>query len=167
MIELNNIKGFWSDTSEQNSNATGAWEGQILLQPDGWFEGIVNNHNDNDKSDNLIFGFYSPQTKIELLKISEEAESDNFYIFHGTKEEEGLVGEYSLIDLFKERQIGVCFIITNVSEKQEDASFLQERIDSYKLTMNVESKAFYEIATGIRNNILEKTNNKDPNPKSI
>lgn len=41
MGKLNDIKGYWNMSGGWDFNDNDMWEGRIILEEDGWFEGIV------------------------------------------------------------------------------------------------------------------------------
>ncbi len=69
-MKLMNIKGYWDSSYKSNFNEQNIWEGEILLQEDGWFEGIVNNPNSSYVENRFIFGIYLQDKAIELFKMT-------------------------------------------------------------------------------------------------
>ena len=41
MAKLIDIKGYWNMANDWTFDEKNVWQGQILLQEDGWFEGVV------------------------------------------------------------------------------------------------------------------------------
>ena len=58
MAKLMDIKGYWDMSGSFNFNDNDMWEGKILLNDDGWFEGIVVDPNSSYTEDRFIFGVY-------------------------------------------------------------------------------------------------------------
>ena len=44
-------------------------EGKMILEDDGWFEGLLDNQERGDLRKNLIFGYYYPNKEIDLYRI--------------------------------------------------------------------------------------------------
>ena len=56
MTKLMDIKGYWNMSGSFEFNDNDMWEGKILLDEDGWFEGIVVDPNSSYTEDRCIFG---------------------------------------------------------------------------------------------------------------
>lgn len=133
MAKLMDIKGYWSMSYGPFFNESDMWEGKILLEEDGWFEGIVNDPDSSFVGDRLVFGIYYPTKVIELLKVS-PASVSNPFIFRGKRDAKGYEGEFSVIKLFREHPYGACHIIT------QDVEYLKESNYSEVSERNVESE---------------------------
>ena len=68
MAVLNDIEGYWNLTgSRMIFYEDHMWEGSLLLEDDGWFEGIVKDKKIPYDGDIMIFGFYYPEKSIKLI----------------------------------------------------------------------------------------------------
>ena len=123
MAKLNDIKGYWDTSYGCDFNYNDMWEGKILLEEDGWFEGIVVDPNSFYKKDRFIFGVYYPNKVIELFKCTPIDVSAPF-VFHGTRDVTGYDGTFESIGLLGSTPCGVSRIITR------DAEFARENVDS-------------------------------------
>ena len=70
MSKLVDIKGYWNMSGGYDFNDNDMWEGKLLLEDDGWFEGIVNDPTSPYTGDRMVFGIYHPTKIIELLNIN-------------------------------------------------------------------------------------------------
>ena len=68
MEKLNDIAGYWDMSGNYKFNDTNMWEGKILLDESGWFEGIVKDPNSAYTGPRLVFGIYHPEKIIELIE---------------------------------------------------------------------------------------------------
>jgi len=160
MTKLNNIKGYWDATYSHCFNEVNMWEGKILLEEDGWFEGIVADTNSSYTGDRFIFGVYYPTKVIELFKFAPENISDPF-VFHGKMNANGYEGEFELIGLFGPSPYGISRITTqdiehdkeNVDKEIEE---LKSRIQNYKDNIMGEAgQSFYANSMAMRNSMCQ------------
>ena len=119
MKKLMDIKGYWDFAGNYSFNDRNMWEGKILLDDNGWFEGIANDPNSIYTGDRFIFGIYHPEKIISLIKVSPEEISSPF-VFRGKRDAKGYDGQLSVIRLFGEMECGVCHIITQYAESTKD-----------------------------------------------
>lgn len=160
MAKLNDIKGYWDATYSYDFNDINMWEGQILLEEDGWFEGIVVDPKSSYTKDRFIFGVYHPDKVIELFKFTPVSVSNPF-VFHGKRDAKGYDGEFELIGLFGSYPYGVSHIITQDAELARgnvDKEFeeLKSRIQNYKNnTMDEVGKSFYDNSIAMRNSMCQ------------
>lgn len=166
MGKLIDIKGYWNMSGNYDFNDNDMWEGKIILEDDGWFEGIVQDPHSPYTGDRMVFGIYHPTKVIELLKVAPMEVSAPF-IFRGIRDAKGYDGKFSTIDLFGEMPVGVSHIITqnvehlieigdsrekdrNVELEKED---LLKRLEAFK---EVDSfKDLYENTLAIRTQMSE------------
>ena len=94
--KLVDIKGYWNMSIGYSFNDNGMWEGKLLLEDDGWFEGIVNDLTSPYTGDRMIFGIYHPTKIIELFKVSPANVSDPF-VFRGQRTTIGYEGYFSVL----------------------------------------------------------------------
>lgn len=141
MTVLKTIKGYWNMNTSGNCdfNDNNMWEGQILLEDDGWFEGIVTDPGSPYKGDRMVFGIYHPDKIIELIKLSPANVSDPF-VFRGMCDAKGYDGEFAVIEALGEYRQGTSRIITqdvdyvDVDEKNilEERNHLLEKLGFFK-----------------------------------
>ena len=110
MAKLIDIKGYCNTSNKYEFNDDNMWKGQLLLEEDGWFEGIVNDAVSQCAEDKMIFGIYHPGKIIELFKVSSVNKSNPF-IFRETMDAKSNDGEFSTIGIFGEELCGVSHII--------------------------------------------------------
>ena len=175
MTKLIDINGYWNAFYEWNFNDQNMWEGQILLQDDGWFEGIVVDPNSSYKDDRFIFGVYYPDKIIELFKLTPQS-INNPFVFHGKRDAKGYDGQFEIIGLFGPKPYGNCHIITQFAEAvrqgtEEESQKLESKIQRYKDSMMDEtSKQFYENYIAIRTmikSVLRNYEGRNFNPEEI
>lgn len=166
MGKLNDIKGYWDMNYNYNFNDADMWEGRIILEDDGWFEGIVCDPASPYTGDRMVFGIYHPTKVIELLKVSPAEVSDPF-IFRGKRDAKGYDGEFSVLGFFGEMSCGVSHIITrDVALFQEhgdsevagrdveaETSELLQRIEAFK--SNSDFRELYENTLAMRKSMSE------------
>ena len=137
MSKLVDIKGYWNMSGGYDFNDNDMWEGKLLLEDDGWFEGIVNDPTSPYTGDRMVFGIYHPTKVIELLKISPANVSDPF-VFRGQRDAKGYEGQFEAIGLFGATPCGVSHIITQDAELNRgnvdlEVQELQSKIKRYKV----------------------------------
>ncbi|MBR4830939.1 MAG: hypothetical protein IKZ96_04210 [Bacilli bacterium] len=69
MTELYAIKGKWKNIDDNDYSEDDVWTGKLLVEEDGWFEGIVRDEMEEDV-DIFIFGIFKPDSRIEVHHIS-------------------------------------------------------------------------------------------------
>lgn len=160
MSKLFNIKGFWNMSNNYKFNKQDMWEGKILLEDDGWFEGIVVDPNSSYKQDRFIFGVYHPEKIIELLKFTPISVSAPF-VFHGLKDDKGYRGQFEQIGYIGSYPCGVCHICTQCANQikdnvEADIEELRSKIDSYKENIMDEfGEEFYNNTISMRSSICK------------
>lgn len=162
MAKLNDIKGYWDTSYGCDFNYNDMWEGKILLEEDGWFEGIVVDPNIFYKKDRFIFGVYHPNKVIELfIFIPVHVDDSAPFVFHGTRDATGYDGTFEYINLLGSNPYGTSRIITRDAELtrgnvDSEIDELKSRIQSYK-NNNMDScvKNFYDNYIAIRKSICQ------------
>ena len=160
MAKLMDIKGYWNMAYGWDFNDKDMWEGQILLQDDGWFEGIVVDPNSSYKEDRFIFGVYHPEKVVELFKFTPISVSAPF-VFHGKRDAKGYDGQFETIGLFGTMPCGNSHIITQYAETvrqgiDEESQKLEAKIQRYKDSiMDEPGKEFYENSIAMRRTMVE------------
>lgn len=160
MSKLNDIKGYWDMSYNYNFNDNDMWEGKILLEDDGWFEGIVVDPNSSYKEDRFIFGVYHQGKIIELFKFTPIDVSAPF-VFHGTRDAKGYDGQFETIGLFGSMPCGVSHLITQDAELvrgnvDSEKAELEAKIQRYKNSiMDEVGKEFYNNSIAMRNSMCQ------------
>ena len=160
MAKLIDIKGYWDMSDSFVFNDNDMWEGKILLNDDGWFEGIVVDSNSSYTEDRFIFGVYHPEKVIELFKFTPIDVSAPF-VFHGNRDAKGYDGEFETIGLFGAMPCGVSHIITQYAETvrentEVETDELEKRIQRYKQSiMDETGKEFYNNSIAMRNSMCQ------------
>jgi len=151
MKQLNYITGYWNMGDDHNFNDNNKWEGQLILEDDGWFEGIVNDPNSPYTDDRFIFGAYFPNVPaIELLKVT-PAEISAPFAFKCKRND----GRFYVIDELGEQPLGVCGMAIEKSANQ-DLTELQARINSWKDSISDdENSLLYENTAKMRKEFCE------------
>jgi len=139
MQKLMDIKGYWDFSGNYSFVDSRMWEGKILLDENGWFEGIANDPHLEYTGDKFIFGIYHPEKVIELIKVSPEEISDPF-IFRGKRDVKGYDGKLSILRMFGEQRCGVCHIITQYAEdRKQDINELDLESEKEELLKRIEA----------------------------
>ena len=167
MSKLMDIKGFWDmDGGIDNFIDENMWEGKIILENDGWFEGIANDLSSEYTGDRFIFGVYHPGKVIELLKVS-PARVSNPFVFRAKRDAKTYIGEFSAITTFGEHPCGTTLITTQDVQLMKDKGFSQvaerdvvaerrelaQRIETFKMGDNYPD--LYSNTLGIRKNLAD------------
>ena len=160
MAKLNDIKGYWDMSYGYNFNDNDMWEGKILLEDDGWFEGIVIDPNSSYTEDRFIFGVYHSDRVIELFKFTPINVSSPF-VFHGKRNVDGYDGKFETIGLLGTEPCGVSHIITQDAEAargnvDSEVLDLEMRIQRYKdSVMDDIGREFYNNSIAMRNSMCK------------
>ncbi len=155
MSRLMDIKGYWNEHSP-NFNEMDMWEGKLLLDDNGWFEGIVRDSNSSYTGDRMIFGTYYPTAAIELLKVSPPNVSDPF-VFRGNRDAKGYDGEFSVLGIWGEIPFGVSHIITQDVELAKDNGYTDDDRDIDKEIVELLEKIAAFKAKGYNRELYENT----------
>lgn len=160
MAKLMDIKGYYNMAYGRDFNDKDMWEGQILLQGDGWFEGIVVDPNSSYKEDRFVFGVYHPDKIIELFKFAPFSVSAPL-LFHGEREAKGYEGNFEKMELLNTVSCGSSHIITQYVETvrqgvEEESQKLEERIQRFKdIIMDGPGKTIYENIIDMRSVLVQ------------
>ncbi len=174
MSKLVDIKGYWNEfyikdymnkSCENDFNDNDMWEGKLLLEDDGWFEGIVVDPFSSYIENRFVFGIYFPDKVFKLYKFTPMSISNPF-VFHAKKDCEGYNGMFEIIGSLGSLPYGRCRILTshidvknNPVEQmaiEEDKRKLQEKIQAYKDNiMDDVGREFYENAIAQRSSLCK------------
>ena len=161
MSKLFDIRGYYDSSYEYQFNDRNMWEGKILLEDDGWFEGIVKDPSSMSYTDDrFVFGVYHPGKVIRLFKWTPTSYSSPF-VFHGEKASKGYEGKLDVIELFGSYPFGVSRIFTWEAEmirevSDNEVNGVRARIDRYKdLLMDDIGREFYNNSLAIRNSMCK------------
>ena len=69
MSELYEIESKYRALELDDYEAENTWSGKIIVEEDGWFEGIIREKTEEDV-DIFVFGIYLPESRIEVHTIS-------------------------------------------------------------------------------------------------
>ena len=156
MERLNDIQGYYDMSYSYNFNDYNMWEGKILLEDDGWFEGIVADPHSSYTEDRFVFGIYHPGKVIELYKFTPINVTSPF-VFHGSRDTKGYEGEFEVIGLFGTTSCGVSHIITRDAEASRvEVQELRTKIQRYKDSiMDTVGREFYNNTIAMRNSMSQ------------
>lgn len=155
MEKLIDIKGYWVTDGIRDYSDNDMWEGQFILNEDGWIEGIVTDHCSSYCGDMFIYGAFFPDFVIKLVKLTPSEISDPF-VFTAKKEGTEYNGKFDIIGYFGTTPFGECKIITELNEKQ-DIQELQARITKFKANTTDDEvvTSSYQNTFKIRSQFLE------------
>ena len=157
MTKIKDIKGYWDVTFSKEFNDIDFWEGKILLDDDGWFEGIVVDPNSPYTKDRFIFGVYHEGKVMELFKFA-PTEITSPFVFHAKKEKDSYEGTFDVIGIFGSTPYGACRINTKDLElnTEEEIEKLKDRIDKYKKeSMDMVCENFYGNTIDMKNSMIK------------
>jgi len=142
---LNYIKCYLDMSYEQKYDENNMWEGNIFIQENGFFEGIISNKESGNET--LIFGIYYPDKFIRMYKVNSVFTEKPFRL-DAKAEDESYEGNFYQIDLFGETMCGNCKIgITDRPlEEQNNVEivFFQKKLDYFKnKKLDALAKDFY------------------------
>ena len=135
------IKGYYNSSSEYEFNDSNSWTGQILLNDDLTFEGIVVDKGKND--DRLITGTLIDYQGISLIKFN--LLGFDPCSFYGFSDGEQILGLFDAMTPFRVITCGTCKILLSTSEKDKDfEAHLEERLASFRSQMDHFNKSLYK-----------------------
>lgn len=154
MEKIYNITGYWNMGFDYNFDEKDKWDGLIVLDEDGWFEGIVNNPANKKR---IILGMFIPEKGIEIIKIDE----NNMYplLYHCKKVRNSYDGEFNISGLLGEIRCGMAHITVteNTIIKENGKEELINLINNMK--KNILNS--YKTAVSLKPEILKRLNEKD------
>ena len=135
------LTGYWNLVGEYNFSEQRKWQGQIILNENGWFEGIAHDLDSSRNTSRLIFGLLEPEYGIYLYKMAPRTLCEP-QIIRGTFNEEVFDGEISAISFRGSLPIGVSRIKANEIEKEQMPVDFHQQIEEAK--EKTESTSFYD-----------------------
>ena len=175
MAKLMNIKGYWNTSNNWTFDEKDMDEGQILVQEDGWFEGIVRNPNSTYKEDRFVFGAFHEGKVIFLNKFTPIEESTPL-IFNGEFTGEDYRGELDYLSLAGNYRCGNMQMTAREIEHnlEHQNQELMVRLEDFKNKMNKVFNDMYQnmlaVRTEFSKEVLEMYNEKqriESNPKRV
>lgn len=142
---LNYIKCYFDMTYEQNYDDRDLFEGHILVESSGFFEGIVKNNTTNEET--IILGIYYPGKFIKMYKINERVCKKPIRL-ETQREDCYYEGNFYQIDLFGETPCGNCKIEISgrplEDENNMDALFFQKKMNYFmSVKLDALARDFY------------------------
>ena len=142
MSELYEIESKYRPLELDDYEAENTWSGKIIVEEDGWFEGIIREKTEEDV-DIFVFGIYLPESRIEVHTISPYIDR-RATVYNGRKSLDTFFGRYEIEDENFSYQIGEAIVKTT---EIDDAYFLctakelESRIKDFKeCTLSKSSK---------------------------
>jgi hypothetical protein len=155
------IQGYWNTSGTYDWNDRDMWTGQLLLEEDGWFEGLVVNPYSSYQEHRFIFGVYYPAKRIELYKCAPIGVSSPL-VFHGKRDAKGYDGPFEAIGILEGSiPSGISHIITQYVEPvrdsvEEETISLENQIQDYKeRRMDAINQEFYDTKVAMRKQLCE------------
>ena len=136
------LTGYWNLVGEYNFTEQRKWQGQVILNEKGWFEGIAHDLDSSKNTYRIIFGTYNEEQGIYLYKMAPRSLCEP-QIISGTKTEEGLDGEITALSFRGATPIGVSRIKTYEIKKEQIPEDFYEQIEEAK--ERTESTEFYNL----------------------
>lgn len=143
-----------------NINGESLWNGFILLESDGWFEGIVTDVANISKKNRFIFGVFHFDKIMELYSIT-SFDIASPLIFHLINSFNGYEGQIEEVDLFENMQYGISCVnigdyLVNNENKENEIKKLQLNIQNYKDSiMDDDEKFFYSNLFKTRSDLYQ------------
>ena len=160
MAKLMDIKCYWNVFDDHIFNDSNMWEGKIILNDDGWFEGIVFDKHASYTGGIFVFGVYHLGKVIHLFKL-QPSNPEIPILFHGKKDKNGYNGEFRAIDIYEQSVYGVSRIITQSAEQVRDNTYqeMQKLYSSIEECKNncidIIGKLFYDSYLEVRNSLCK------------
>ncbi len=167
MYDIRKILCCFDKHSDQIGNDKNILEGEILIEQDGWFEGIIFEQNSNYNKGQFIFGVYIENKVIYFYKIS-PINIDNSLKFYVNSYNDTYLGNFSIVTNIGESIAGNCSIKINKLEKEKEID-IKNNIDFIKVLLSYnESIDLYKnslqsrmsIISTVLNNYESNSNNK-------
>lgn len=137
MKYINKINGYIHGYDNQM-----LFEGMILIDDEGWVEGILTSPNKDSKK--FVFGFSYNEKVIELFGLA--LSNNNVALnFHVEEQSDEYNGQVLAINEVNQQLYGLCSLVMKDQELSSDFEVdkLEEKIESFKNNMDLYGKAFY------------------------
>lgn len=118
------------------------FDGKLLVNDDGWIEGVLNSPNKNLKI--FVFGFSYNEIVIELFGLT--LSNNNMTLdFHVEKQFDEYNGQVLAIKEKSQQLYGLCSLVTKRQELFSDSEVdkLEEEKERFKNNMDLYGKALY------------------------
>lgn len=145
MKSINEINGYIYGFDNQK-----LFKGKLLLDADGWIEGIISPNDDSNDEKQFVFGFFYPEKVIELFGLSL---MNNYTAlnFHTEKCADYYNGEVLIVNEDKQQPYGLCnMVIQKPKLDSEDtlceSGKLEYQIEEFKKNMDLYATTFYNEA---------------------
>lgn len=118
------------------------FNGNLLVNDEGWIEGVLNSSNKNLKI--FVFGFSYNEIVIELFGLT--LSNNNIMLdFHVEKQSDEYNGQVLAINKDSQQLYGLCSLVTKRQELSSDSEVdkLEEEKEMFKNNMDLYGKAFY------------------------
>ena len=89
---LYNVRGYWRENRGTNFKSKDYWDGKMLLQDDGWFEGIAHDPESSYTGDRFIFGVCHEAGIMEIYKFCPLAIASPF-VYSISRRDDALRGD--------------------------------------------------------------------------
>ncbi len=139
-MEVKEIQGYWNHNFVTNQYSY-VFNGQILIEEDGWFEGYIKQANFGQQNGDIgfVFGVYQSDRILELFYCV----NDFIYRFQMYQKENRCLGHYSSIGPVMEQVLGQCKImIKNATVLHETEVFAKTKLSQRFMSMR--GKDFYQ-----------------------
>lgn len=140
-MEVKNVQGYWNSDQSKSHHLM---NGQIIIQDDGWFEGVMKIVFTNNKNDiGLVFGVYHLNKVFDFFYCSDKDEY--IYHFHCDCRNKNHNGKVSVLEPFilKDFDKGKCTLVVknnHISTEKE----VQSKINIMKYSINYNFLEFYQ-----------------------
>lgn len=154
MIQIYDIKGYFSTDFKSCYKEDYRWEGQMIVLPNGWVEGIVKVPNEPSVDDMFIYGVYDEDKFIYLHRFTFNR-AIRQSIIKGIKNGFGYDGSSQCLGGYSNEVYAKSYIMTrrNTSVNLKE---LEKRIDIFKDKMTQYRHMFSEYVEDVFNKELFK-----------
>lgn len=136
------------------------FKGKLLLDGDGWVEGIINlSNNDLNNGKRFVFGNFYPEKLLELFELSLTNNNETLN-FHAEKCPKDYTGKVLCINGSNQEQYGLCSIIMK-EQKLDPKSVsceieeLESEIEEFKKRMDLYGRTFYNETIQNKDRIIK------------
>lgn len=151
-MEIRKISGSWSSNESDNFSPMDAWEAEVLLNENGWFEGIAFDINPFTEIGRFVYGIYHPDNVIKLFRFWEVGEVSPFILYG---ENESSINGMEILESKGENgeqtQIKVESVFDDSTERKDALALKIQEIKSQ--TLYGGSLKFYSESFAVRDNL--------------